>query len=65
MVRVTEHTGREGRRKTTRADEPVGDGRGYVWVRVKHKCYKEMVTRRVWWRTPLIPALRRQRQANF
>lgn len=23
------------------ADEPAGDGRGCVWVRVKHKCHKE------------------------
>jgi hypothetical protein len=27
--------------------------------------YKKVNESRVWWRTPLIPALRRQRQADF
>ena len=42
MVRVTEHTGHEGKRETAQADEPVGGGwGGHVWVRVKPKCRKE------------------------
>jgi hypothetical protein len=37
-----------------------------LWGKIQPHCeLKETSPGRVWWRTPLIPALRRQRQADF
>jgi hypothetical protein len=39
------------------------------WLALAAECpdspFKNTVTSQVWWRTPLIPALGRQRQADF